>query len=137
MNVQIYDILTSDLDAKAEAEKLIISRLPTLTTPLFDHGVLLRLSTADGNPVSACFTIKRQDNAYEVYYHNWDGYSHETATNPVHHHVSFVFANAKDYLDHLGGSKFIFTSNRDEAFVLARFPNARKTEGRFYEVTVE
>jgi hypothetical protein len=137
MTVQIYDTLTATPDTTLEAEKLVVENLPTLTSPLFDLASLLRLTTIDNKPVSMCFVIPREDSSYEIYYHNWGGYSQETATNSTHHHVSYVFANVKNYLDHLGGSKFIFSSSRDEAFVLARFPNARKTEGRWYEVTVD
>lgn len=137
MTIETYDILSSDKNLQEEVVKLLSEKLPKTPIDTMRYYTVLRLTTIDGNPVSVCLAGLRGNNAYEIVYHNWDGYSLETATNPVHHHVSFVFADAKDYLDHLGGSKFIFTSNRDEAFVLARFPNARKTEGRFYEVTVE
>lgn len=137
MTTETYDILSSNSTLQEGVIKLLSERLPKTPINILDYYTVLRLTTIEGNPVSVCLAGLREDNAYEIVYHNWDGYSHETATNPVHHHVSAVFANAKGYLDHLGGSKFIFSSTRDESFVLARFPNARKTEGRWYEVTVD
>lgn len=134
MNLAIYDILTGTPESTEEAQKLVLSTLPERGIDLFKHVTLLRLSVIDGKPVSACLAVTREDNTYELYYHNWDGYSHETATNPDHHHISFVLSNLEDYLSFLGASRFTFSSSRDTDFILKRFPMARKVDDRLYEV---
>lgn len=134
MTIETYDILSSDQNLQEEVVKLLSEKLPKTPLNILSYYTVLRLTTIGGNPVSVCLAGLKENNAYEIVYYNWDGYSHETATNPAHHHVSYVFANAKDYLDYLAGSKFIFYSSRDEAFILARFPMARKVGDGLYEV---
>lgn len=63
-----------------------------------------------------------QDGAHLALWSGKTGVSIETASNPVHHHISRLMERPSEYAALIGTKKFIIEAPRNPDFMTARLP---------------
>lgn len=104
----VYDILSG-------------RREPPLFEPTSRRGLILRAVYDHTGVMSYLQAILASDGAH-LYLWGKPGVSIETASGPVHHHISRLMERPAEYAALIGTKKFIIEAPRNPDFMTARLP---------------